>query len=834
MKKNYLRFGVCLILMFLGWGMKVYAQPVQQWLTVVNSVSTTNDLFNGGGVSKFPVDINNAGDKIAVVNNNGVQPMTTSLNTLNGSVIFSNTHLVTANIRDLDFDGSDNLFTISHSTSDGYFRKFDPTGGLVFSNTINNSDEDNLLSIRINSSNGCNVYSRQRIASSLYNSHITMSYNSVGALQWSSLINDLDWWYGYDGRMTMDNNGNTIFTGKIQTTQSSPNAYNVIIRKVNSSGAQQWQTTYDFNSLMDHIIGRSLKVDNNGDVYLIIANSSNWTNKTIRLIKLNGTNGSIIYQQQIGTTDGNSELVVNSNGNIIIGGVDNVVRCFNPATGAQIWSLPFTNFQSLSNDANGNIYVTTSTGVSVINSSGTILHNIAVSLSGYSVTHLYTLSNNSSEIYVVGYRTLGSVNKVFVAKYANCSALPPVNAGTDIAVCPGTSITLNGSGANTYSWSNGASNGVAFTPLNTSTYTVTGTNTATGCTTTDQVVVTVNSSPVANAGADQSLCEGQTVTLQASGNAQYSWDNNVSNGFAFAPVATATYTLTATDLSSGCSSSDQVVITVNSLPTVNAGIDQTVCVGTSAALNASGATTYSWDNSVSNGVSFTPASTATYSVSGTDANGCVNSDVVTVTVNDLPIVSAGADQSICKGAAVTLSGTGASTYSWDNNIVDGVAFNPNATSSYAVSGTDANGCVNTDEVLVTVNEASASTLTESALDSYTLNGQTYTQSGTYTQVIPNAAGCDSTITLNLTLSFTGLDELSHSIRVYPNPASEELTIESSSALKGEFILFDAAGRNVLEGGLTGTMTRITLDGIASGFYSIQLNNESLPLTIIKQ
>jgi hypothetical protein len=167
-------------------------------------------------------------------------------------------------------------------------------------------------------------------------------------------------------------------------------------------------------------------------------------------------------------------------------------------------------------------------------------------------------------------------------------------------------------------------------------------------------------------------------------------------------------------------------------------------------------------------------------------------------------------------------------------VTDGVAFNPISTATYNVSGTDANGCVNADEVLVTVNEASASTLTESALDSYTLNGQTYTQSGTYTQVITNAAGCDSTITLNLTLSFTGLDELSHSIRVYPNPASEELTIESSSALKGEFILFDAAGRNVLEGGLTGTMTRITLDGIASGFYSIQLNNESLPLTIIKQ
>jgi hypothetical protein len=336
-----------------------------------------------------------------------------------------------------------------------------------------------------------------------------------------------------------------------------------------------------------------------------------------------------------------------------------------------------------------------------------------------------------------------------------------------------------------------------------------------------------------NAGIDQTICAGTSVSLSGTGATTYSWNNGVANNVSFTPTTTATYSVSGTS-SAGCVSSDQVLVTVNALPTVDAGIDQTLCAGVSASLTASGAASYSWDNGVSNGVSFTPASSATYSVSGTDANGCVNSDVVIVTVNDLPNVSAGADQSICKGAAVTLSGTGASTYAWNNNVTDGVAFNPISTATYNVSGTDANGCVNADEVLVTVNEASASTLTESALDSYTLNGQTYTQSGTYTQVITNAAGCDSTITLNLTLSFTGLDELSHSIRVYPNPASEELTIESSSALKGEFILFDAAGRNVLEGGLTGTMTRITLDGIASGFYSIQLNNESLPLTIIKQ
>jgi len=58
-----------------------------------------------------------------------------------------------------------------------------------------------------------------------------------------------------------------------------------------------------------------------------------------------------------------------------------------------------------------------------------------------------------------------------------------------------------------------------------------------------------------------------------------------------------------------------------------------------------------------------------------------------------------------------------------------------------------------------------STITQTALDSYTLNGQTYTQSGTYTQVVPAANGCDSTITLNLTLNFTGIHDLVNSTKI---------------------------------------------------------------------
>jgi hypothetical protein len=123
------------------------------------------------------------------------------------------------------------------------------------------------------------------------------------------------------------------------------------------------------------------------------------------------------------------------------------------------------------------------------------------------------------------------------------------------------------------------------------------------------------------------------------------------------------------------------------------------------------------------------------------------------------VISAGADQSICSGDLVTLNGSGGSTYQWNNNVVDGQSFAPTQSDTYVVTGQDTLGCTGTDTVVITVLENAMSTLTQTALDSYTLNGQTYTQSGTYTQTVPAANGCDSTITLNLTLNFTGMDEL---------------------------------------------------------------------------
>ena len=122
--------------------------------------------------------------------------------------------------------------------------------------------------------------------------------------------------------------------------------------------------------------------------------------------------------------------------------------------------------------------------------------------------------------------------------------------------------------------------------------------------------------------------------------------------------------MTGTD-ANGCINTDQVLVTVNPIPTVGAGADQTICVDASVTLSGSGAATYTWDNGVTNAISFAPTATTTYTVTGTSAAGCTSTDQVVVTVNPLPVVNAGVDQTICIGASVTLAGSGASTYSKD-------------------------------------------------------------------------------------------------------------------------------------------------------------------------
>lgn len=291
-------------------------------------------------------------------------------------------------------------------------------------------------------------------------------------------------------------------------------------------------------------------------------------------------------------------------------------------------------------------------------------------------------------------------------------ALPPVGAGPDVEICLGDTVTLEAVGPVwvDYTWDGGVIDGVAFSPPGTTTYTVTGTDPF-GCTDTDEMTVTVLPLPIIDAGTDITVCAGESVSLSGSGagvGGTYEWDGGIIDGELFDALATTNYTVIGTDVN-GCENTDDVTVNVNDLPAVNAGPDQIICIGDETVLEGSGAGPgglYVWDLGIIDGVSFTPDETLTYTVTGTDDNGCENSDEVIVTVSLLPEINAGLDLDICQGDEVVLSGTGAGvggTYTWDGGVVDGVSFSPGATDTYTVIGEDALGCIGSDEITISVN-----------------------------------------------------------------------------------------------------------------------------------
>jgi hypothetical protein len=104
-----------------------------------------------------------------------------------------------------------------------------------------------------------------------------------------------------------------------------------------------------------------------------------------------------------------------------------------------------------------------------------------------------------------------------------------------------------------------------------------------------------------------------------------------------------------------------------------------------------------------------------------------------------------------------------------------------------------------------------------------LNGETYTSSGTYTQILTNAAGCDSILTINLTLDFTGLNENQKEFKLYPNPVKDILVVSVMPELIGrELEIRNVEGKKLLSQNMTATTQTIHLENMPAGIYIVQI------------
>lgn len=308
------------------------------------------------------------------------------------------------------------------------------------------------------------------------------------------------------------------------------------------------------------------------------------------------------------------------------------------------------------------------------------------------------------------------------------SPLPIVSAGPDQTICEGEEVTLNGSGVADvdFNWtpaadlSNPNIDSPTANPATTTEYILTITD-QNGCTNSDSTTVFVVPFPeISIEPVEATICEGESVDLIATGADSYLWTPisglNVTIGSEVTASPSSTQTYTVTGETEGCEGEASITILVNDLPTITASPENPIiCPGESVSLTASGGSTYSWspqsglNNTTGENVIASPSETTTYTVEGTDDNGCTSTTSLTVLVSDLPLANAGPDQTLCSGSSTVLFGAGpfGAEFSWspsegldDPNTAMPVA-SPGATTTYTLTVTDVNGCTNTDEVTIT-------------------------------------------------------------------------------------------------------------------------------------
>lgn len=342
-------------------------------------------------------------------------------------------------------------------------------------------------------------------------------------------------------------------------------------------------------------------------------------------------------------------------------------------------------------------------------------------------------------------------NQAIIIKLAS----PSVNAGVDFTrTCvtnpSGKQIGMTSETGNTYSWTaSPVSNSLSATnisnpvasPIISTEYTLTVTNSTTGCTASDKVLVTVNlGAPAINAGADYTkTCvanlSGKTIGTTAVSGVNYIWSNASNSNIATTstlfvnPSTTTEFTLTAT-YQNGCTASDNVLVTVDNVahqsPTISSITQPTCTVNTGTIeVTSTGVSSdlYSIDNGTfQSGTTFSNVAIGSHTLRIKSANGCI-SDPTSVTINAQPptpakpTISNNTGLVFCEGGSVTLTSSSATGNQWFKN---GVAI-PNETNQnlvvttsgdYTLNVTNNSNCTSSisEVTTVTVNELPIATI----------------------------------------------------------------------------------------------------------------------------
>ena len=399
-------------------------------------------------------------------------------------------------------------------------------------------------------------------------------------------------------------------------------------------------------------------------------------------------------------------------------------------------------------------------------------------------------------------------------------------------VCSGESVEVNLYGANSYSWSpptylnttNGSN--VIISPLDTITYTITAQNSS-GCS--DQTLFFVDVLPSPSlfiSSSGNTICEGNSVTMTASGANNYIWSpsNSLSSQIGNVVVATPNistqYKVVGVD-NNNCKDSIYSTINVNPNPVISISGTNTICQGDSTTLIANGASTYVWSPSNSlnqssgNIVIANPSVTQNYTVIGTDLNLCESTVNYQVSILNNPIISISSTKdTICIGEVINLSATGAVSYVWSPatslNVTTGstVSATPTTTTNYSVTGISSENCITTLNKFISVNPLPSLSINnnnfiiceDSSISLIAGGAQNYLWSPSVALNVNTGSSVIATPTISTIYSVTGTDLngcsdiLTAQVNVNPKP-NITLSPVSADICEGASIQVDAFGAN---------------------------------------
>lgn len=280
-------------------------------------------------------------------------------------------------------------------------------------------------------------------------------------------------------------------------------------------------------------------------------------------------------------------------------------------------------------------------------------------------------------------------------------------------------------------------------------------------------------------GDDTTICSGNGVVMQLSGFDNYHWSNG-SKQAAIQATLTGIYSVTVSD-NFGCSGTDSRYIEVLPLPVIPIGNDTVICENQTVTINAGTHVAYLW-NTGEKDSSITVSIAGLYAVTVTDINGCTASANMQVAVSPLPDASFTAQQNGVAGFIFSANDTTASCL-W--NFGDGTTSTDNSPQ------------------------------------------HTYNANGVYTVTlsVTNDQGCTSATSTNLPVTGTSIEKLSdRTLRIYPNPANDVLTLTLNNRQPAAITIKNASGTTVLftHYKLSTDEMRINVSAFASGVYFVMV------------